>query len=115
MVDRPDGDLPVDDTWVTVTEAAEKSGYNRGYVRKLAHKNWKLPEDQRTIRWPIPRSFGVMYAARRPVYDLIENENCVPTREVSQPERQIKVEYSLVLKSAFGSFRATSVHRARAK
>jgi hypothetical protein len=50
MVDRPDGDFPVDDTWVTVTEAAEKSGYNRGYVRKLAHKNWKLPEDQRTIR-----------------------------------------------------------------
>ena len=50
MVDRPDGDIPVDDTWLPVTEAAEKTGYNRGYVRKLAHKNWKLPENERAIR-----------------------------------------------------------------
>jgi len=52
---------------------------------------------------------GVMYAARRPVYDLIENENCVPTHEASQPERQIKVEYSLFLKSAFELGRASHV------
>jgi hypothetical protein len=63
-----------------------------------------IGEDQRNNSWPIPRSFGVMYAARRPVYDLIENENCVPTREVSQPERQIKVEYSLIFEKRFRIF-----------
>ena len=50
MVHQPDSDLPAADTWVTVTEAAEKSGYNRGYIQKLAQKNWKLPEAERTIR-----------------------------------------------------------------
>ncbi|MEO8613041.1 MAG: hypothetical protein ABI690_34430 [Chloroflexota bacterium] len=59
MAEIPDGDLPVDDTWVTVTEAAEKSGYNRSYMQKLAHKNWKLPEDQRTIR------------VRKPIYGYL--------------------------------------------
>jgi hypothetical protein len=50
MLERADGDFPVDDTWVTVTEAAEKTGYHRDYVQKLVHKNWKLAEDERWIR-----------------------------------------------------------------
>ena len=50
MVDRPDGDFPVEDTWLPVTEAAEKTGYNRSHVQKLARDNWNLPETERTIR-----------------------------------------------------------------
>ena len=50
MVERPDGDLAVADTWVTVSEAAEKTGYNRSHVQKLARDNWSLPEDERAIR-----------------------------------------------------------------
>jgi hypothetical protein len=48
--DRPDGDFPMGDTWVTVTEAAEKTGYNRSYVQRLARNNWNLPETERGIR-----------------------------------------------------------------
>jgi hypothetical protein len=59
MVDRPDGEFAVDDAWVTVTEAAEKTGYNRDYVLKLINKIWKLPEAERDI--PIRRhSYGFM-------------------------------------------------------
>ena len=50
MGEIPDGDIAVADTWVTVSEAAEKTGYNRSYVQKLAHKNWKMPENERGIR-----------------------------------------------------------------
>jgi hypothetical protein len=50
MVDQPDGDFAVDEGWVTVTEAAEKTGYHRDYVLKLARDNWALSEDERAIR-----------------------------------------------------------------
>jgi hypothetical protein len=56
MVDRPDGDLPVEDTWVTITEATEKTGYNRSHVQKLARDNWNLPEGERWIRIRKPPS-----------------------------------------------------------
>jgi hypothetical protein len=59
MANSPDGELPMDDTWVTVTEAAEKTGYHPDYVRKLVIKNWKLPEVEREI--PVRRhSYGYM-------------------------------------------------------
>ena len=37
------------DIWVNVTEAAERTGYSREYILKLAMKIWKIPEDQREI------------------------------------------------------------------
>jgi hypothetical protein len=50
MVEKLTSDLSVEEIWVNVTEAAEKTGYHRDYVQKLANKNWKLPEDQREIQ-----------------------------------------------------------------
>jgi hypothetical protein len=50
MADKPASDIDVGESWVTVTEAAEKTGYHRDYVQKLAHRNWNLPEDHREIQ-----------------------------------------------------------------
>ncbi len=50
MVERPDGEFPMEDTWVTVTEAAEKTRYNRSHVQKLARDSWNRPENEREIR-----------------------------------------------------------------
>ena len=36
--------------WVNVTEAAEITGYNREYMKRIAMKIWKLPEDQRSVQ-----------------------------------------------------------------
>ncbi|HEX2622761.1 MAG TPA: hypothetical protein VHL11_21530 [Phototrophicaceae bacterium] len=43
-------DRPLQDNWVTVSEAAEITGYNRNYIKRLATKLWKLPEEEREIR-----------------------------------------------------------------
>jgi hypothetical protein len=43
-------ELEAQETWVNVTEAAEITGYNRGYILKLATKIWRLPEDEREIQ-----------------------------------------------------------------
>jgi hypothetical protein len=39
-----------EEIWVTTTEAAEITGYDRKYLQKLASRNWKQPEDERSIR-----------------------------------------------------------------
>jgi hypothetical protein len=36
--------------WVMTAEGAEATGYNSQYVKKLAHKNWLLPEAERVIK-----------------------------------------------------------------
>ena len=36
--------------WVMTTEGAEKTGYNRQYLEKLARRILKLPEDERFIK-----------------------------------------------------------------
>ncbi len=40
----------VDEIWVNVTEASEITGYNIEHMRRLARENWKLPEEERSIR-----------------------------------------------------------------
>ena len=41
---------PEHQIWVMTREAAELTGYSSEYVEKLAHKNLKLPEDERLIK-----------------------------------------------------------------
>lgn len=36
--------------WVTTEEAAALSGYSLNYVRSLAHRLWRMPEEERPIR-----------------------------------------------------------------
>lgn len=43
-------DSLIEETWVNVTEGAEITGYNRGYVVKLAKVIWDQPEAEREIR-----------------------------------------------------------------
>jgi hypothetical protein len=50
MTEKPASDFNVHDMWVNVTEAAERIGYHRKTVLKLAVANWKLPEEEREIR-----------------------------------------------------------------
>jgi hypothetical protein len=50
MAETPASDIDFDNTWVTISEATEMTGYNRSYVQRLARNNWNLPEDQRLIR-----------------------------------------------------------------
>ena len=40
----------VEEIWVTITEGARITGYNRNYVQKLARDNWNMPEDERVIK-----------------------------------------------------------------
>ena len=44
-------EIPIDqEVWVTTNEAEELTGYNRQYLKKLAHKNSRLPDDERLIK-----------------------------------------------------------------
>jgi hypothetical protein len=36
--------------WVNTNEAAEITGYNNDYIRKLCRDNWSLSENERVIR-----------------------------------------------------------------
>ena len=40
---------PDQEIWVTTNEAEELVGYNRQYLKQLASKNSKLPDDERFI------------------------------------------------------------------
>jgi hypothetical protein len=57
MPDILDGDFAVDSSWVTVTEAAEETGYNYHSMRKLIWKIASQPEDEREIKLR-KRSYG---------------------------------------------------------
>lgn len=57
MPDILDGDFAVDSSWVTVTEAAEKTGYNLHSMRKMIWKIAKQPEAEREIKLR-ERSYG---------------------------------------------------------
>lgn len=47
----PDSELEkVEEIWVTITEGAQITGYNRNYVQKLARDNWNMKEDERIIK-----------------------------------------------------------------
>jgi hypothetical protein len=50
MAEQPDGDFVVEETWVTITEATEKTGYSHYHLQKLARDNWILPENERAFR-----------------------------------------------------------------
>jgi len=41
---------PEQEIWVTTNEAEELVGYNRQYLKQLASKNSKLPDDERLIK-----------------------------------------------------------------
>ena len=41
---------PDQQVWVTTNEAEQLTGYNHQYLKKLANKNSKLPEDERQIK-----------------------------------------------------------------
>jgi hypothetical protein len=43
-------ELVAEEIWVTTVEGAELTGYHPDYVRKLARDNWKLPEEERSIK-----------------------------------------------------------------
>jgi hypothetical protein len=43
-------DEKIEAIWVNVTEGAQITGYNRGYVVQLAKRLWDQPEDSREIR-----------------------------------------------------------------
>ncbi len=47
MSDYPSG---VEEIWVNTREGAEKTGYNRQYVKLLAMKFWRLSEEERPIQ-----------------------------------------------------------------
>jgi hypothetical protein len=49
----------VEEIWVNVTEAAEKTGYSRDRVQRIAQNNWNLPEEEREITLE-RRSHGYM-------------------------------------------------------
>jgi hypothetical protein len=40
----------VEEIWVNTREGAEKTGYNRQYVKLLAMKTWRQPEKERLIQ-----------------------------------------------------------------
>ncbi len=42
---------PDQEIWVTTPEGAELTGYSREYLEKMANKNWRLPEDERLIKF----------------------------------------------------------------
>jgi hypothetical protein len=39
-----------EETWVNVTEGAERTGYSRDHVQELARVNWNKPETERLIK-----------------------------------------------------------------
>ena len=41
---------PEHEIWVMTREGAELTGYSSEYIEKLAHKNLRLPEDERQIK-----------------------------------------------------------------
>jgi len=41
---------PDQEIWVTTDEGEELTGYNRHYLKQLANKNSKLPDDERLIK-----------------------------------------------------------------
>jgi hypothetical protein len=41
---------PDQEIWVMTREGEVLTGYSKEYVEKLAHKNFKLPEDERQIK-----------------------------------------------------------------
>ncbi len=45
--------------WVTTNEAEELTGYNRRYLKQLANKNSKLPDDERLIK--VRKRSGLFY------------------------------------------------------
>jgi chromosome segregation and condensation protein ScpB len=50
-------ELEAQETWINIREAAELTGYNREYIKKLMMRIAKRPENQREIKLR-KRSFG---------------------------------------------------------
>jgi hypothetical protein len=56
-MEKPTSDLSVEEIWVTVTEGAEKTGYNLHAMRKMIWKMGAQPEEEREIQLR-KRSYG---------------------------------------------------------
>jgi hypothetical protein len=41
---------PVEEVWVSTSEAANITGYNQRYLNQLASRFWKQPEEERPIK-----------------------------------------------------------------
>jgi hypothetical protein len=41
---------PEQEIWVFMSEGAEITGYSSEYLKKLAHKIYRMPEDERVIK-----------------------------------------------------------------
>jgi hypothetical protein len=39
-----------EESWLTITEAAEATGYHRDHLRKLAKTEWRKPEGERAMK-----------------------------------------------------------------
>ena len=50
---------PEQEIWVTTNEGEELTGYNRRYLKQLANKNAKLPDDERVIK--VRKRSGLFY------------------------------------------------------
>ena len=50
---------PEQEIWVTTNEGEELTGYNRRYLKQLANKNAKLPDDERVIN--VRKRSGLFY------------------------------------------------------
>jgi hypothetical protein len=57
MAETPANDIDIDEIWVSVTEAAQKTGYNYHTMRKLAWSVAKKPDEEREFRMR-RRSYG---------------------------------------------------------
>jgi hypothetical protein len=50
MVEKPDGEFVVDDSWVNLSEATEITGYNYHSMRKLIFRLSSQPEEEREVK-----------------------------------------------------------------
>jgi hypothetical protein len=86
--------VKAEEIWVTTTEASEITGYDVGYLQKLANKLWKQPEGQRVIKL---RSRSRRYELWLP--DLVEymtKYGTGPYQKADKPLDKIqKIRYSL--------------------
>ncbi len=61
----------IEEIWVTVTEAAQMTGYSRDRVQRIAYNNWSLPEEEREIVMRRNSSGYLIYLPSLVEYSLV--------------------------------------------
>ncbi len=61
----------IEEIWVTITEAAEMTGYSRDRVQRIAYNNWNLPEEEREIVMRRNSSGYLIYLPSLVEYSLV--------------------------------------------